>query len=280
MKITEKIHQIRIDFEIQISPERKIPRFVNVIVIFGDEITLIDTGVKQSEKQIFDYIVQNGRNISEIKNIILSHSHPDHIGSAADIKEITGCLILAHASEKEWIENIEIQNRERPVPGFFNLVSRPVKIDSFITDNLLLNPAVGITAKIMQAPGHSNGSLNVLFIEDRILFTADSIPLKNDIPNYASYRDLMNSLGRIKSMKDYDVILTSWTPALNSRSEIERIISEGEEYMMKIDSAVKEYYYSQTTDPLYSCRQVIEKLGLPPFLVTEVVNIAFLSHLK
>jgi hydroxyacylglutathione hydrolase len=280
MKLTEKIHLLRIDFEIAISPDIKIPRFVNVIVIFGDEITLIDTGVKQNEKQIFDYIIQNGRDITEIKTIILSHSHPDHIGSAADIKEITGCRILAHRYEKEWIEDIEIQNRARPVPGFFNLVSRPVRIDEYLTDNQLLNPAAGVSAKIIHSPGHSRGSLNVLFIEDRILFTADSIPLKNDIPNYDSYHDLMNSLSHIKSMDDYDIILTSWTPPLTGSSEINRIITEGEDYMKKIDAAVKENYDARMTDSLSACRQTIENLGLPPFLVTEVVNTAFLSHLK
>ena len=280
MQLREKIHLLRIDFEIAISPERKIPRFVNVLVIFGDDITIIDTGVKQSEKQIFDYIIQNGRETTEIKTIILSHSHPDHIGSAADIKEITGCRIFAHGSEKEWIEDIELQNRERPVPGFFNLVSRPVKIDDYLTDNQLLNPAPGISTKIIHAPGHSKGSLNLLFVEDRILFTADSIPLKNDIPNYDNYQDLMNSLSSIKSRNDYDIILTSWTPPLEDRSEINRIIAEGEDYMKKIDWAVKESYDGHITDSLSACRQTVEKLGLPPFLVTQVVNIAFLSHLK
>lgn len=46
MKITNNIHQLRIDFNIQLSPDKIIPRFVNVIIIFGEKLTLIDTGVK------------------------------------------------------------------------------------------------------------------------------------------------------------------------------------------------------------------------------------------
>jgi len=69
MKLTETIHQLRIDFEITISPERKIPGFVNVLIILGKNITLIDTGIKNSEKKIFDYIRQIGRDISEIKTV-------------------------------------------------------------------------------------------------------------------------------------------------------------------------------------------------------------------
>jgi len=85
MKLTEKIHILKIDFEIAINPEKKIPRFVNVLIILGEKITVIDTGVKGSEKSIFAYIQAQSREITEIDRIILSHSHPDHIGSAARI---------------------------------------------------------------------------------------------------------------------------------------------------------------------------------------------------
>ena len=66
MKLADKIHLLKIDFEIAISPEKKLPRFVNVLIIFGSQITLIDTGVKGSEERIFSYIRECGRNISEI----------------------------------------------------------------------------------------------------------------------------------------------------------------------------------------------------------------------
>ena len=77
MKLTDKIHLLRLDFEITLSLDQKLPRFVNAIIIFGDRITLIDTGVKGSEEKIFAYIEQNNRKITDIKTIILSHSHPD-----------------------------------------------------------------------------------------------------------------------------------------------------------------------------------------------------------
>ena len=278
MKLTEKIHLLKLDFEITFSPERKIPRFVNVLLIFGEKITLIDTGVKESEKEIFDYILQHGRKISEIETVILSHSHPDHIGSAAKIKELTGCRILAHEAEKEWIENIEIQNSQRPVPGFFYLTDRSVKIDGFLADKQELILAEGPTLKIIHSPGHSKGSLNISFIEDKILFTADSIPLKNDIPNYDSYIDLMRSLNVIKTNRDYNILLTSWTPPLTSREEIDKITGEGEEYMKRIDVAVKEHYNVKQPDTLDLCKTVVEKIGLPQFFVNRIVDKAFRKH--
>jgi glyoxylase-like metal-dependent hydrolase (beta-lactamase superfamily II) len=280
MKLTDRIHLLRIDFDIPILPGKMISRFVNVIIIFSDKITLIDTGVKGSESSIFDYIKNQNRSYTEIGSIILSHSHPDHIGSAAVIKDLTNCKVFADESEKEWIEDIEIQNRERPVPGFYNLVERSVEIDEFVSDHQEIPIQQGLTLRIIKSPGHSSGSLNVLFKEDRILFTADSIPLKNDIPNYDNYWNLLESLERIKKSRDYDLLLSSWTPPLSDHVEIQRIINEGAEYVKKIDSAVKDSYTITYNNTLDNCRSVIEKLGLPPFFANSLSDRAFRSHLE
>lgn len=215
MKIKDNIHLLRIDFNIRLSPQKVLPRFVNVLLIFGEKITLVDTGVKDSEEKIFAYLAENGRSHNEIETMILSHSHPDHIGSAARIKELTGCKILAHPAEKKWIENIATQEKERPVPGFINLVDQSVTIDEYIYDGQILVSGNHQTAKIIHSPGHSAGSVNLLFQNEKVLFTADSIPLKGDIPNYDNARQLLDSLQAIENNNDYEILLTSWTPAFS-----------------------------------------------------------------
>jgi glyoxylase-like metal-dependent hydrolase (beta-lactamase superfamily II) len=224
MKLTDKIHLLQIDFEITLSSEKKIPRFVNVILILGNRITLIDTGVKGSEKIIFEYIKGQNRDYSEIDTVILSHSHPDHIGSVATIKELTNCKVLSHELEKDWIEDIDLQNKQRPVPGFYNLVDKSVIVDGLISDKQRMSIEDGLSIRFIKSAGHSKGLLNILFEEDKILFTADSIPLKNDIPNYDNYSDLMLSLEEIKKNTGFITLLTSWTPPLNDKNEIEKLI--------------------------------------------------------
>ena len=135
MKLTDNIHLLKIDFEIPLKSKKKIRRYVNAILVFSDKITLIDTGVKGSEKFIFEYIKSQNRDYTEIDRIILSHSHPDHIGGARIIKDLTNCRIYADKSERNWIEDIETQYTERPVPGFYTLADRPVRIDDFLVDN-------------------------------------------------------------------------------------------------------------------------------------------------
>lgn len=59
---------------------------VNVFVIKDQGLTLIDTGNKGSMEPIFSALRKGGENPNTIKQIILTHAHPDHAGSAADIK--------------------------------------------------------------------------------------------------------------------------------------------------------------------------------------------------
>jgi hydroxyacylglutathione hydrolase len=280
MRITDKIHILKIDFEIAISPEKKIQRFVNAIIIFGSKITVIDSGVKGSEEKIFACIKQNKRDFKEINKLILSHAHPDHIGSAAKIKELTRCAVFSHELEREWIENIDLQINHRPVPGFLNLADKSVEVDHLISDKDEITADDGITLQFIHSPGHSPGSLNILFKEDQILFTADSIPLKNDIPNYHNYLQLMQSLRAIKENKNYEILLTSWTPPLSEIPEIRILLQDGEEYMKKIDAVVKNNYTGDETAPFQFCKATVEQLGLPAYLVNPIVDRAFRSHFK
>lgn len=280
LKISEKIHCLKIDFVVTINPEKQLDRFVNCIIIFGKKVTLIDTGVKGSTNFIFDYIEKNGRQRNEIETIIISHAHPDHIGSAAEIKELTQCKVLAHKGDREWIENIELQCQERPVPGFFNLVDRCTLIDVFVEDAERIQLDKDITIKIIHSPGHSKGSLNILFEEDKILFTADSIPVKNDIPNYDNFQDLVQSLNFIRHCQEYNILLTSWTTPLFTQAEVKKFLDEGYEYLALLDQTVKQYYIGKETEPLEFCKKVISQLRLSPIFIMPIVDKAFYSHLQ
>ena len=279
MEITDKIHLLKIDFDIVAGPGKIIPRFVNVIIIFGKKITLIDTGVKNSEGKIAGYFESNNRHLSELETIILSHSHPDHIGSASLLKRKTGCRVLAHKNEVAWMRDPKLQNRERPVPGFFNLVDEGVDPDGLLTGGAIFQADENITIEIIHSPGHSPGSLNLLFREDRIMFTADSVPVMNDIPNYHNAGELLQSLEKIKTEKRYDLLLTSWTPPLKSKDEINRMIADGESYIRKIGDIVKNTYRGDEPGPLAFCTEAVMELGLPAFLSTPVVDKALRSHL-
>ncbi len=279
MKISEKVHLLKHDFSIPLPGGKSLPRFVNSLVIFGRRITLVDTGIKSSWESIFEYIRDQGRDPSEIELIILSHAHPDHIGSAARIRELCDCRVASHPLEKEWIEDITLQEAGRPVPGFSKLTDRSCKVNIQLDDKHSLKLHGEIEVEIIHTPGHSPGSLNFGFPSEEILFTADSIPLANDIPNYDNFADLLHSLVRIKADLKYHGLLSSWTEPIFDKEEINSLISEGEKYLQKIDKVVQEVYKESEHEPLESCTKVVNKLNLPPFYVNPIVDKAFRTHL-
>ena len=60
--------------------------FANAFLIEGDnELTLIDAGFPGKESAVFDAIRGLGRSPDQLKHLIFTHGHPDHIGSAAAV---------------------------------------------------------------------------------------------------------------------------------------------------------------------------------------------------
>ena len=278
MLVTDNIHILKHEFFIPVSPDKKIPRFVYSYIIFGEEICLIDSGVNGSHEKIFSYIEKQGRDIKDITLLILSHAHPDHIGSAAIIKEITDCEVMAHKNEHKWFENIELQNKERPVPGFFDLANRPVIIDKFVEHEEIIELDKDLTLKIFHTPGHSSGSISIYIPRNKILFTGDAVPLYGDLPNYQDYTTLMKSLSFIESLENYEILISSWEDP-QEKSNIKGMINRGKSYLEKIDTAVKTYYKENISD-LSNCKNVIESLELPLAFVNPIVDQSFRSHIK
>lgn len=278
MEITKNIHQLKHHFKIKLNNGTEVERFANSLIVFDKDLTLIDTGTKYSFNTIKKYLEFYGRNIEDVKNIILTHAHPDHIGSVYKIKEISKCKIFAHIREKEWIEDIDLQFKNRPVPGFYELVDKPVEIDELLNGNEIIN--VGSTdIEILNSPGHSPGSINLLFKNENIIFTADSIPLKNDIPNYDNYNDLVQSLQTIIKHAPYNAVLSSWNSPFYSLDDQLHILKEGMCYLERIDNLVKKIYDKNNIDNIDYCKKVISFLKLPDFMANPIVHKAFKSHL-
>jgi len=187
---------------------------------------------------------------------------------------------MAHEAEKDWMEDIELQQKQRPVPGFQNLVDESVSIDDFVEHDQILKLDADLTVRISHSPGHSRGSLNIQFIEDKLLFTADSIPVMNDIPNYEDYWDLIKSLRAIQGNTDFDILITSWTSPLGEKDKIIHLLKDAERYLRQLDDSVQHIYTGTEKNPLQFCSKVIKELELPEFYINPIVDKAFRTHIQ
>jgi glyoxylase-like metal-dependent hydrolase (beta-lactamase superfamily II) len=155
----------------------------NAFMIEGsDDLTLIDAGYPAKQQAVFAAIRTLGRSQDQLKHLIFTHGHPDHIGSAARIVQETGARTYMHPLD---IPLAESGGPFRPLtaaPGplrrvlcklFYNPDRRvePVAIDQPLTAGEILPVAGGID--VIHAPGHCAGQVALLWRPGRMLFTAD-----------------------------------------------------------------------------------------------------------
>jgi glyoxylase-like metal-dependent hydrolase (beta-lactamase superfamily II) len=281
MQITPSIHAIRHSFKVPITPNISIDRFVYSYLIYGETITLIDTGVAGGEMQIFDYIRSSGRNPSEISLIILTHSHPDHIGSARAIQQETGCSMAAHPAERAWIEDVDLQNRERPVPGFAALVGGPVNIDNELIDGDSIEPDETRQGEmlVLYTPGHSAGSLSLFLHNEGALFSGDAIPVPGDLPVYDDALLSVRSVNKLKAIRGIRVLLPSWDEP-RKVGNVYQQMDLALEYLQHIHEVVLDSAGEGIPDPMEFTVKAAAVLGLPPQAVNPLLSRTFAANLR
>ena len=255
-----EIHQIKIEFHV--TPE--IERYVYVYLLAGRHCYLIDSGVAGAEEHIERYLKHLGRTISDIKAVFLTHAHPDHIGGAAKIKEMSGCRVYAGKGEAVWMEDIDKQFKERPIPNFYSLVNRSVKPDEILKDGDVIKPEPGLTIKVIGTPGHSCDELSYMLPEGNCIFTGDAIPVKNDIPIWVNEADSIASLKRLAAIEGIGKCYPAWDVTYDKEQMMDKI-KEALELMNKIKEHVNKSK-KQTTDLERIAKLVCENMNTPQFL--------------
>ena len=281
MQITPSIHAIRHSFRIPIGPGNTLNRFVYSYLVYGDTITLIDTGVAGCEKEIFEYIRSTGRDPSDIAHIILTHSHPDHIGAALAIQQASRCSIAAHPAERAWIENVDLQNRERPVPRFATLVGGPVKVDHELVDGDTIEPdeTRGGEMLVFHTPGHSKGSISLLLHSDGALFCGDAVPVAGDLPVYDDALASVQSVKRLRGLNGIRVLLSSWNEPQTGDAVYQQM-DKALDYFQKIQKTVLALSAEGITDPVELTQKAAAVLGLPPQAITPLLARTFAANLQ
>jgi glyoxylase-like metal-dependent hydrolase (beta-lactamase superfamily II) len=281
MQITSAIHGLRHSFKVPVAPGIAINRFVYSYLLAGETITLIDTGVAGCENTIFEHIRSIGRDPDEISLIILTHSHPDHIGAAQAIRSITGCSVMAHPAERAWIEDVDRQNRERPVPGFSTLVGGPVQLDHELAEGDVIDPdgTERYEIRIFHTPGHSAGSVSLLLEEEGALFCGDAIPVEGDVPVYDDALQSVQSIVKLQAVRGIRVLLSSWDEPQEG-DNVSRQMGGAIAYLQKIHESVIMVSSDGTTDPMAVASRTAIALGLPPQVVSPLLARTIAANLR
>ena len=280
MKVTERIHALKIPFKLRVGPDKTLDRFVFAYLIFGDQICLIDSGVAGSEAIILDYVKQAGRDPREITRLVFTHSHADHIGGSRAIKEQTGCKVAAHIDAKPWIEDVDRQYAERPIGNFYDLVGGSIGIDLDLKDGDQLDLGDGKTLEIFHTPGHSKGAISLLDHHDMALFSGDAVPKSGTVPIYEDVATSIQSIQKLKQIKGLKILIASWDdPQLGA--SVYPSMDAGLQWFQQIHEAVlKETAGSEDLELKQLSARVLKRLGFPETALVPIIVTSIGAHLK
>lgn len=146
-----------------------------------DGLTLIDAGMPGAVKRILGAVASLGREPREVKRILVTHQHIDHIGGLAAIADATGAEIWAHPTDTPAIEG----RARRDAPhGPLGLVFRtaffprlrPAKITHTAVEGdvtPVLSGEGGL--QVIETPGHTMGHISFYLPSRRLLFAGDAV---------------------------------------------------------------------------------------------------------
>ena len=142
---------------------------------------LIDTGVKKQRKQLEKTLSEAGCKPGDLKLIILTHGHIDHIGNAAYLRGKYGAKIAMHSGDVNMVTGGGMfadapPNMMIKIVGFFMKLTGLSDFETFTPDILLDDKQNlkehGLDATILYTPGHSKGSISIQ-TADGTLFCGD-----------------------------------------------------------------------------------------------------------
>ena len=154
----------------------------NYSYLIIDEDKLEACVVDPSEaKPIINYL--SDKNIN-LKYILNTHHHYDHIGGNTELKKKFGSVVL----------------------GFNGDAKRIPEIDILLKDNEIWNSG-NFKAKIIHIPGHTTGHICFYFFEENLLFTGDTLfSLGCGRIFEGTYEQMFNSLKKIRELpKDTEI---------------------------------------------------------------------------
>ncbi len=140
------------------------------LLVGQDGLTLIDAGDPGDGPKVLDYLEKWAWKPQDIKRIVLTHKHGDHVGDLKMLADVTGAKVLAHEADADAIDEI-------------------AKVDRRLKEGDAIRGVLG-ELKIVHVPGHTEGCIVPYSPSRKVIFTGDVVinhgELTGPIPEYCA----------------------------------------------------------------------------------------------
>ncbi|HEY4690237.1 MAG TPA: MBL fold metallo-hydrolase [Anaerolineae bacterium] len=151
------------------------------LIVDGDGLTLIDTGLPGNDQRILKTITGIGRKPEDLKRIVITHADGDHVGSLAALQAVTGARVYASRVEAGAIAAGR-SARELKTRGVLKMLmklvapvfkAKPAQVDEILAEGQTLPVLGGL--RVVETPGHTPGHLSLFLPSSGVLFGGDSM---------------------------------------------------------------------------------------------------------
>jgi len=147
------------------------------VVVEGKELTLIDTGMPGNAGKILNYVTKIGKQPSDISQIVLTHYHIDHAGSAYELKKATNAKIAVHEEDADFVSGKKAAPKPKNIlfRAFSSVIKvKPVEVDTRLKEGDKIGRLI-----VVHSPGHTAGSICLHDVENKVLFVGDALRYKD-----------------------------------------------------------------------------------------------------
>jgi metallo-beta-lactamase class B len=178
----------------------------SILVATSQGHILIDTGTQKMAAVVFPNIVKLGFKPADIKLMLISHAHYDHMETMETIRRITGATVAALEAEvPALVSGHDLSSNE-------TWGQEPIQVGRMLRsgDDITLG---GSTIKVIWTPGHTPGAA-AYFIATRengrtyqVVFGGPPGPITGDLKYDTRPEDAFNSYKALRAMNP-DILIT------------------------------------------------------------------------
>jgi len=186
--------------------------------IIGDESTLqamvIDPGDDIADVQ---GLIQ--KHSLQVKQIVITHAHIDHVGGAMKLRAATGAPILINENDYALLKMLDVQAAWLGMKD-----TGKVEIDHSLAELEKLQ-AGSLTANVLHTPGHTEGSICLYFPAEQKLIAGDTLFAgsigRTDLPG-GSFEKIIRSIkDKLLALPDQTVVVPGHGPLTSIGEERE-----------------------------------------------------------